>query len=545
MQLELSRWAVRSLLLSCLAATLLAANAPTKETVLLPMRDGIKLATDVYRPGGDGAFPVILARTPYNKNIAVGLGKEANARGYALVAQDCRGRFASEGENLPFNLDVPDGFDTVEWVAKQPWCNGKIGTWGGSAGAITQFQMMASGTQQIDAQHLTVGAPNLYDVVYINGVFRKSLVEDWLRGAAWGSNALPRWVGHPTFDTYWQERDASARYRFANAPAAHIGGYYDIFAQATIDAFVGYQTKGGPGARGRQKLIMGPWAHAVMQEKVGDLRFYNAKQPPGEAHDAWKWFDLTLKQDGANLTAIPAVTYYVIGDTSDPGAPGNVWRTASQWPPVPARDTKYFLNSDRSLGSAKSSLGEALSYVSDPANPVPTVGGIQLSIPAGPINQQKIESRADVLVFTSAPLTQPLEVTGRVRAKLWVSVDAPDTDLIARLCDVYPDGRSFNLCEGALRLRFREGASKEKLLQPGKIYPVELDLWSTSVIFNQGHRLRLHIASTSAPGYDPNPNTGSPFRANAETRKAQVKVHTGGRHASHLILPVATAEISK
>jgi len=220
---------------------LVNARAFAKETIMLPMRDRVKLATDVHRPVGTNSTPVILGRTPYNKNGLDGIGAEAIKRGFILVAQDCRGRFASEGENLPFNLDGPDGFDTLEWIAKQPWCNGRIGTWGGSAGAITQFQMIASGTDKISAQHLTVGAPNLYEVVYVNGVFRKALVEDWLRGAQWGSNALPRWVAHPNYDEYWRERDASLDYRKANAPALHIGGYWDIFAQGTVDAFVGYQ----------------------------------------------------------------------------------------------------------------------------------------------------------------------------------------------------------------------------------------------------------------------------------------------------------------
>ena len=368
---------------------LLNARAFAKETIMLPMRDRVKLATDVHRPVGTNSLPVILGRTPYNKNGLDGIGAEAIKRGFILVAQDCRGRFASEGENLPFNLDGPDGFDTLEWIAKQPWCNGRIGTWGGSAGAITQFQMIASGTDKISAQHLTVGAPNLYEVVYVNGVFRKALVEDWLRGAQWGSNALPRWVAHPIYDDYWRERDASLDYRKANAPTLHIGGYWDIFAQGTIDAFVGYQEKGGPNARGKQRLVMGP-----------------------------------------------------------------------------------------------------------------------------------------------------IEVTGRVRARLWISADVPDTDFIARLCDVYPDGRSFNLCEGAVRTRFRESGGRETFLQAGKVYPIDVDLWSTSVIFNSGHRIRLQITSSSAPGYDPNPNTGAPFRANSETRKANIRLYLDSQQPPHVVLPI-------
>jgi len=278
----------------------------------------------------------------------------------------------------------------------------------------------------------------------------------------------------------------------------------------------------------------------VLQEKAGELTFPNAKNPPGDVDDTWKWFDLTLKSNTSNINTEPAVTYYVIGDVNDPKAPGNVWRTAAQWPPVKARETKYFLHDDRSLGKPEPGGADPLTYTYDPSNPAPTVGGTQLTIPAGPMDQKSVEQRADVLVFTTMPLTGPIEVTGRVRAKVWVSADVPDTDFIARLCDVYPDGRSFNLCEGAIRARFREGRTKEIFLEPGKIYAMEIDLWSTSVIFNTGHRIRLQISSSSAPGYDPNPNTGAPFRANAETRKANVKLYVDSQRASHVVLPVVT-----
>ncbi len=367
--------------------SLLPLHPAATETIMLPMRDGVKLATDIHKRDSDGKFPVILSRSPYNKNGMDPIGTEAIKRGFIFVAQDCRGRFASEGENLPFNLDGPDGFDTIEWVAKQPWCNGKIGTWGGSAVAITQFQMMASGTDKISAQHLTVGAPNLYEVIYIDGLFRKALIEDWLRAAQWGSNALSRWTSHPNYDEYWQERDASLKYANANSPALHIGGYWDIFAQATIDGFVGYQEKGGPKARGKQRLVMGPWAHAVSQEKVGELKFPNAKNPPGNVGDAWRWFEQTLKTETASINTEPAVAYYVIGDVNDAKAPGNVWRTANQWPPMKAAMTKFFLHEDRGLTKSEPGTAKPLGYVYDPLNPVPTVGGIQLTIPAGPMDQ--------------------------------------------------------------------------------------------------------------------------------------------------------------
>jgi predicted acyl esterase len=536
-----SRWHVSGCLLvgwlSAANAPALLAAEPPKQTEEVLTRDGVTLATDVFLPDGPGPFPTVLARTPYNKEGIASLTREGAKRGYAVVAQDTRGRFASQGENLPFHLDGPDGADTLAWILRQPWCNGKIGTWGGSAGAITQFQLVASGARPIHAQFLVVGAPDLYEVVYTGGIFRKALIEDWLRMTRFASNALGIWESHPRYDDYWRARDASRHYAEVNAAGVHLGGWWDIFAQATIDAFVGYQTRGGPGARGSQKLLMGPWTHGVLRDKAGELEFREAKDPPGHSEDAWRCFDHWLKGIDNGANAEPAVRYYVIGDARDPGAPGNVWRAADSWPPV-STATRYFLHGDRSLSPEMPSVSDPLAYVYHPTNPVPTVGGVQLSLPAGPMDQQSIESRPDVLVFTSAPLREPLEVTGRVLARLWIASDAPDTDFFVRLCDVYPDGQSFNLCEGMLRARFRNGVSGEQLLAPGAITPLDIDVWSTSVIFNRGHRIRVHVTSSSAPGFDPNPNTGDAFRASERTRPAHNKIFVDPTHPSHVILPV-------
>ncbi len=503
-------------------------------------RDGIALATDIHLPAETGRFPVILARTPYNKDGVAGFARDGTRRGYAVVAQDTRGRFASEGENLPFHLDGPDGEDTVRWIARQPWCDGHIGTWGGSAGAITQFQLALTGVEPLDAQFLIVGAPNLQEVVYTGGVFRKSLVEDWLRLTKFATNALPVWESHPDYDDYWRARDASRKYREVNAPSVHIGGWWDIFAQPTIDAFNGYQTSGGRAARGNQKLIMGPWTHGVLSEKAGELTFPNAKNPPGETEDAWRWFDRWLKGTPNGADHDPAVRYYVVGDVSDPQAPGNTWRTANHWPPFHVKPTPFYLLAGHHLSSHHGSTAntESLAYTYNPTNPVPTVGGIQLTLPAGPMDQRKIEGREDVLIFSSDPLTAPLEVTGRVKARLWISSDAPDTDFFMRLCDVYPDGRSFNVCEGMLRARFRRGPDREQLLKPGEIVPLDIDAWSTSIIFNRDHRVRVQVTSSCAPGFDPNPNTGAPFRTGTETRAARNSIHIDGKHPSHVLLPV-------
>jgi putative CocE/NonD family hydrolase len=494
----------------------------------------------VYLPDGPGPFPVILARTPYNKASAASLGRDGTTRGFAIVVQDTRGRFASSGENLPFHLDGPDGADTVAWLRQQPWCNKRIGTWGGSAGAITQFQLAGVGNQPIDAQFLVVGAPNLYEVVYTSGVFRKSLVEDWIRITRFASNALPIWVSHPNYDDYWKARDASRAYPRTRAAAVHIGGWWDIFAQSTIDGFVGYQTRGAKGARGRQKLIMGPWTHGVLSDKAGALTFPNARNPPGDTEDPWRWFEHTLKDLANGADRDPAVRYYTLGDLDTPGAPGNEWRTSDVWPPDTSQPTALYLQHDRSLSRTPPdrSTVSPLAFTYQPTNPVPTLGGTQLTLPAGPMDQRTVEERPDVLVFSSPVLDEPLEVTGRIRARLWIASDAPDTDFFVRLCDVYPDGRSFNLVEGMLRTRFRDGVHHERWLKPGKPTPVEIDLGSTSIVFNRGHRVRVHVTSSSAPGFDPNPNTGTPFRSGLKTRAANNLVFTDHHHPSHLILPV-------
>jgi len=535
----------------CLAAVLIPDTTPRargaalpdpvpRQTISVTNRSGIPLATDLYLPATEGPFPVVLARTPYNKDSSSNLGRDGTRRGFAVVIQDTRGRFGSSGENLPFHLDGPDGEDTVRWLLRQSWCNGHIGTTGGSAGAITQFQLALMKHQPIDAQFLVVGAPNLYDVVYTGGVFRKSLIEDWIRITKFASNALPIWESHPTYDAYWKARDASRSYRAIRAAGVHIGGWWDIFAQATLDAFAGYQSHGAPGARGRQKLIMGPWSHAVLQEKAGQLTFPNAKNPPGDTEDAWRWFDHTLKGADNGADRDPPVRYYVIGDVTDPAAPGNVWRSSDSWPPSTGIPTRFFFRQDASLTPSPPYAGETqpLTYTHDPSNPVPTVGGIQLTLPAGPMDQRSIEERADVLLFTTPVLDQPIEVTGRVRAQLWIASDAPDTDFFVRLCDVYPDGRSFNLCEGMLRARFRSGLHKERFLNPNKPTRIDIDLWSTSVVFNRGHRIRVQVTSSCSPGFDPNPNTGAPFRSSPELRPARNRVFTDRHHPSHILLPI-------
>ncbi len=514
------------------------------DTFMVPMRDGVKLGTDVFLPEGKGPWPVILLRFPYNKALAAGIGPDAARRGYVFVAQDTRGRFSSEGANLPFDADGQadnqwDGFDTAEWITAQPWCNGRIGTWGASAGAVTQYFLAGTGHSAITSQHLIVGTPSLFrEGIYRGGIFRKAMVEDWLKGTKYEPRALDLWTQNYPYSKYWTDREIVQHYGKVNAAGMHIGGWYDIFAQATLDAFQGYQNEGGPRAKGRQKLVMGPWTHGVLQKKAGDLQFPEGDKPTGEMHDPWKWFDATLRNEADGIPDGPAVIYYTMG-AAEPDSPGNVWRTAGQWPPVPTTPTALYLRADRTASLSSGGAVSELSYSSDPENPVPSVGGYELTIPAGPKDQQAIENRSDLLVFTTDELEQPLEITGNAIANLKVKTSTPDADVIVRLCDVYPDGRSYNICEGALRLRFREGLDREVLMPANEFVSASVSLWPTSMIFNKGHRIRVHIASSSFPALEPNRQNGQAPRA-GDFGKSDLTFAVGSEQ-SHLVLPVASA----
>lgn len=506
------------------------------------MRDGVRLATSVFLPREAGPHPTILIRTPYNKDGMAALGEASARSGYSVVIQDTRGRYASEGTSLAFEgdgfADHFDGLDTVTWIRKQPWATGKIGTMGGSALGITQLLMIGAGAPGIVNQQIHVAAPDSYHYLfYRGGVWRKALVEDWVHATGHSPESITQSLAHPTYDSYWKQRTLRGRWQNANAPSIHVGGWYDIFAQGTLDSFIGYQTQGGPLARGHQKVVMGPWTHGIFQAKAGELTFPEGNQPPNNVADPARWLNHYLKGQETGIEGEAAVTYYTMGDTSTPGAPGNQWHTSATWP-LPSKEMRGYLGQSRGMAWTAGPKPGKLTYRYDPANPCPTRGGPQLSIPAGPMDQATVEARPDVLTFTSRPLDRPLEVTGPVSTVLWASSDCPDTDWVARLCDVYPDGRSINICEGILRARFRDGFGVEKLMKPGTPYRFVIDMWSTSMVFNKGHRLRLQVTSSCAPGYDPNPNTGARTRSDSRTRVATNTIYTEGSHASYVSLPV-------
>ncbi len=519
------------------------AKAPKARTVRIAMSDGIQLATDVYLPAGDGPFPVVFSRTPYSRVKANEGAAHFAAAGYAAVVQDMRGRFDSEGENLPFIgcgwNEHRDGVDTIEWIKQQKWCNGRIGTIGGSAGGITQNLLAGAAPAGLQAQYISVAAADLYsDVSYLGGAFRKADVENWLANNQFDPQAIKINHAHPNYDDYWRKSDTTLKFAQMNVPAVHIGGWFDMFAQATINEFVGRQHLGANGSRGAQKLILGPWTHGIGKMPAGELTFPQANRVP-EQYSSGRWFDHYLRGADNGVEQEPAVAYYVMGDTITPGAPGNEWRYAADWP-VPARETSAYFTREGQLTFQKPTASDdaRVKFTFDPMNPCPTVGGNNLTLGRGPMNQNKIESRSDVVLFTSAPLAEPIEVTGRVKAKVFIASSAVDTDLSVRLCDVYPDGKSYLIAEGILRLRHRNSLEKPELLTPGKMEEVTVDCWSTSIVFNRGHRLRVAVTSSNFPRFDLNPGTGRPWTDSGPQVTQMNVIYCNATHPSQIVLPI-------
>jgi hypothetical protein len=513
---------------------------------MVPMRDGTKLATNIHLPvEGGPQFPVVLTRTVYGRGgpAIEPIIQKFTSQSYAFVIQDSRGRSGSEGKDMVFADDGwgehRDGADTVTWVRKQGWCNGRIGTWGGSALGITQV-MAAGATHGLACQSMSVAASSFYgQVAYQGGVFRKALIEGWLQGQK-SLHVLEVWHSHPTKDHFWKWYDAESRAPKITAPALHIGGWWDIFGQGTINNFVTRQYHGGKGAKGMQKLIMGAWLHGP-SPKPGDLVMpenFNFDFIGYEKRFMAYW----LKGEQNGIMDEPAVDYYTLGDVFDPNAPGNEWRTANDWPPFPTVETSYYLKEDRTLTTEPATSAEGrITYVYDPENPCPTHGGAELLIPAGPFDQREVSKRSDVLVFATAPLELPVEITGNVKVRLSVSTDAPDTDFTAKFIDVYPDGREILMLDNIQRLKFRKGFKKACPLAPNTVGELQIDLWSISLILNRGHRIGLQISSSNYPRFEKNSNTGEDLPG-AELRTTHNTVYMGKNHPSALVLPARAAK---
>ena len=533
----------RLLLVPIFAALIFAAGVPP-ETVapreeMVPMRDGVKLSTIIYLPEGSGPWPVVLIRTPYGKQTQTRSNAEWTKNGFALVAQDVRGTFKSEGNYRPFVDDQVDGYDTIEWIAKQPWSNGKIGMYGASAMGIAANEAAMANPPHLVAAFVMVARSSVYEQSsFMGGVFRKELNEDWLKRQK-AESVLQEIFKHATRSDFYDRADMSKHWQQVHIPIYNYGGWYDIFSQGNIDNFVGLQVRAGAPGTGKQKLIMGPWGHGQLEEvKYPENSGVGAFGGSMSLELAKRWFEYWLKGNNNGIMNEPPVRYYVMGDVADPQAPGNEWRTSPTWPVI-ARTTAYYLNSGGTLSEQAPKERQSFDkYQYDPNNPVPTIGGANLFLKKGPMDQRAVGERSDVLKFATPILHSPVEVTGRIAVELWAESDARDTDFTAKLVDVYPDGTERLVLDSVLRARFREGFDREVFMKKGQAYRFKIDLWSTSIIFNKGHRIAIHISSSNSPRFDPNPNTGSPLRADTLKQVATNLIYHSRVHPSRALLPV-------
>lgn len=515
-----------------------AVSSPTR-TEMVAMRDWVKLATDLYIPDGDkdAKYPVILIRSPYERPIDDGIKN----LGFVLVYQGTRGRFGSEGRDIIFLDDgwgkTQDGYDTVEWIAKQPWCNGKIGTFGASAPGITQYMMAGSNPPSLTCMSPIFAGGSLYHYLFFeSGAYRQEIMDPWLDGCKFDEQTLENIKNNPAYNDYWRQYDLSTRYDKVNFPILHIAGWYDIFTQGNIDAFIGIQKNGGPNAKGKQKLIIGPYSHAAAPE-VGEFKFPDSEKYHPIAKSL-EWLQYMLQGVDNEAAHLNTVTYYVMGAVGEEGAPGNEWRSADSWP-IPAKTKSLYLNKNGTLTNSRpDSISAKKTYKFDPDDPVPTVGGRNLVLPAGPYDQRSTESRSDVVLFTTETLDEPLEATGRIKVRLWASSSAKDTDFTAKLTDVYPDGRSMLVCEGIARARYHKSFEKPSFLTKDEVYEFSIDLWSTSIIFNKGHKIRLAISSSNSIRYDVNPNTGNPIFTETKKEIAENTIYFNRKYPSALLLPI-------
>jgi len=539
--------------------------------VPIPMRDGTVLRADVYRPPTGATCPAVLNRTPYDRSIPLtppaALDPEvAVAAGLALVCQDVRGQHSSDGEFYPFRSEEADGFDSVEWVAAQPWCDGKVAMAGRSYSAATQWLAAAARPPHLEAIFPVVTGSDYYNGwIYQGGAFQLGFNLFWVqlmtapksRGSLDDQfRHLPitdppllatspagrfyrDWLAHPTDDEYWQSLAINHRYGQIEVPVFNVGGWYDLFLSGTLENYRRMRAEAATErARLQTRLLIGPWAHGSTYGAYPDHGY-------AEFGDEAR-IDLAQEQTAfyreqllgpAEEPALP-VRIFVMGE--------NRWRDEHDWPLSRAREQCWFLRSDGVLSTEAPGDEKPDAYVYDPADPAPTIGG-PTSLPArflrtnsGPLDQRPLEERPDVLVYSSAPLAEPLEVTGPLSLVLHAASSAPDTDFVAKLCDVAPDGFSRILAEGVLRTRFAESRERPRLHEPNRPYEYTIDLVATSNTFLPGHRVRLLVTSSSFPRFDRNTNTGNAPGADTteDLREARQTIFHDDARASHLRLPV-------
>jgi uncharacterized protein len=542
------------------------------ETVSIRMRDGIALATDIYRDAAVSKAPVILMRTPYDKSKQKGNAEKYAEAGYIVLIQDCRGTRESEGVLAPYNNEGQDGFDTIEWITRQAWCSGRVGMMGGSYVGAVQWQAAVEYPPGLAAIAPQATWSSFYRNLYLGGAVRLSLISSWLAGntpkpegvqpadmneaflrlplsdvdqaIGWPMPWLDAYLTHPEPNGFWTRLDLTDELPNLKMPALHVVGYYDFFSRESVGNFMIMQQSRDPQTRKQQRLVLGPWDHGT----VGKATVAEVDFGPDAEMDTFAlqldWFDRHLKQDPVAIAKpFPPVQYFSMGD--------NAWHDAQTWPPEGFSATSFYLHSD-SKANTRSGAGTLNreepageepvdTFRADPAHPVPACPVTETrpmkAAVWGPVDQSALEDREDVLVYTSDVLTEPLSFAGNVEAKLFVSADTPDADWAVKLVDVRPDGFAQNLATGILRGRYRDSLLVPSPLQPGKVYEITVDLGPCAATIAQGHRLRVDICGSLFPLYDRNSNTGEgPF--GSSTLISTESVYHSSLKASRIVLPI-------
>jgi len=528
------------------------------------MRDGVELATDVYLPEADGKFPTLFVRDMYSNGttaVRQRYAKFATANGYAFVFQSVRGRYDSGGNWYPYFQEINDGDDALTWIAKQPWSNGKVGMFGSSYLASVQWLAALNRNPALVAIIPAMSPGNYYrDVAYPGGAFsllsrarwgiglagsRTSTMfpVDWINeidhlpietlGASLGFDVrhFQDWLQHPSYDAYWEPINLEKRASEMIVPALNIGGWYDVFLRSTIGSYKTMTTEAASEtARSGQRLIIGPWPHGWNQStRTGDQEFGEDSLIDIEPLYL-EWFDYWMK-GGPKPGAAP-IRIFVMGE--------NVWRDEAEWPLARTTYQSYFLHSDGSLSPESPSPDDRpKTYEYDPADPVPTLGGnIMEPSLRGPYDQSPLDGRDDVLRFTTSPFTERTEITGPIHAEIYAASTATDTDFMAKLVVVKPDGEAFNLVDGVIRARYRNGFEEAKLIEPGRIYKYDIDLWATSYVLSPGDRLRVDITSSNFPRLARNLNSGAKFATTTEMRVAHQTIYMAEKYPSRIVLPI-------
>ena len=564
------------------------------------MRDGTTLMSNVYRPAADGEYPVLLARLPYGKDLPLNAAYldpvRAVRRGYVVVIQDVRGRYASAGGFTPFVREFEDGYDTIEWAARLPGSNGRVGTAGLSYLGKVQWQaavtrppsLMSMAPGQTWGNHLNGvqmrgGAQEVGLMQYwaqttlaLGALFRRyrgepeqvqeklpalvGVIDELLAGGGYDVlpiSDLPDPDGLTPFvrggfsrsvdDEGWEYLNIDGRYDQVEVPTFHIGGWYDCFIGETLRQYEAMTERAEETGMRRPRLLAGPWTHGEFGSTFGDLDFgigssglfLDYRSNLTDAH--LRFFDATLKGEEAALDGEPPVQVFVMGE--------NRWRGYEEWPVPGSRPEKWHLHGGGLLSRENPARSEPDEYDYDPRDPVPTVGGPILMAEIhrpGARDQRPIESRPDVLLYTSEPLASEHTVLGQVHVTLYAASSAPDTDFVARLADVYPDGRSIVVADGVIRASARESypapgvirPTTPTSIEPGRPYEYCVDLWATGITFRAGHRLRLQITSSSFPRWERNPNTGESAARATRTAVARQRVFHDPERPSSLTLTV-------